>query len=110
MNYQNLDEAEEDSSGYKIGLSIVVVGITIIVGVGIFSAAYYGVGGCWAHPVVGNGSLAYSDTSFSDGSSLDFSCLDGMMVSGPLQKLCKHGQWLPDDLVQCREISTSTTP
>ena len=42
MNYQNLDEAEEDSSGYKIGLSIVVLGITIIVGVGIFSAAYYG--------------------------------------------------------------------
>ena len=33
---------EEEDSGWKIGLGVVVVGILIIIGGGIYSAAYYG--------------------------------------------------------------------
>ena len=50
--------------------------------------------------------LAYSDSAFSDGSFLDFSCEDtDTMVSGPLQKQCRYGAWLPDDEVTCREVN-----
>ena len=50
--------------------------------------------------------LTYSDSAFSDGSFLDFSCEDtDTMVSGPLQKQCRYGAWLPDDKVTCREVN-----
>ena len=63
-----------------------------------------GRGGCWAHSNVTGGLLTYSDPAFSDLSYLDFTCEVDTMVSGPEQKQCRHGAWLPDDEVTCREI------
>ena len=65
-----------------------------------------GRGGCWAHTNVTGAVLTYSDSTFSDLSYIDFSCEEAdTLVSGPLQKQCKHGAWLPDDEVTCREVT-----
>ena len=50
--------------------------------------------------------LTYSDSAFPDLSTLDFTCeAADTLVSGPLQKQCKYGSWLPDDEVTCREVT-----
>ena len=49
--------------------------------------------------------MTYSDSTYSDLSTLEFDCDDGYMVSGPLEKQCKYGEWIPDDLVECRPLT-----
>ena len=49
--------------------------------------------------------MVYSDAKLKDQSTLDFSCDTGYIVSGPEQKKCEGGHWLPDDLVTCKSVS-----
>jgi len=51
MNQRRIDDAtEKDPIGQVLGLSIVVLGFTLIVSFGIMSAASFGEGACLRHP------------------------------------------------------------
>ena len=62
------------------------------------------------HPNASLVRLSYSDPGYSDLSTLEFSCPATHLVSGPSSKQCRHGAWLPDDLVTCIAIPTTPVP
>ena len=125
-----MEEKEEDSSTWKCGIAIVIVGVVSILSVASFSAAYFGLsnikysiiiggmlflklvklsiagkGGCWSHPSLSAGQLTYSDSAMVDGSKVTFSCNSSLYVSGPKEKKCRASSWTPDETVTCREVA-----
>ena len=81
-----MEDKDEDSGSWKLGMGIVAAGLIVIMSVGATSAGYYGEklneknsqmsvrGGCLAHTNVTGTVLTYSDSAFSDLCNLDFSC------------------------------------